>query len=167
MHRALLSGRCPMGPEGPQGIQGPKGDKGDKGDPGETPEGAFVEVGMPTEDDYDEIGRFGIRARAVNPANFRGLFVKFRWDATDNIGYVPFEYLVSLWVSLVPEERELIVPVVNVGDVRSSTPSESPSSELARLGAALIAGESASDPVERAGNIRRSCPAGSSTRNSR
>ena len=113
---ALLGCEGPMGPEGPQGIQGDKGDKGDKGDPGETPEGTFVEVRMPTEDDYDEEGRFGIPARAVNPANFRGLFVKFRWDETNNIGYVPFEYLVSLWVSLVPEERELLVPVINVGE---------------------------------------------------
>ena len=111
---SLLGCEGPMGPEGPQGIQGPKGDKGDKGDPGETPEGAFVEVRMPTEDDYDERGRFGIAARAVNPVNFRGLFVKVRWDAGNVIGYVPFEYLVSLWVSLVPEESELLVPVVNV-----------------------------------------------------
>ncbi len=122
MHRAILSlvllallgCEGPMGPEGPQGIQGPKGDKGDKGDPGETPEGVFVEVRMPTEADYDERGRFGIPARDVNPANFRGLFVKVRWDAGNSIGYVPFEYLVSLWVSLVPEESELLVPWINV-----------------------------------------------------
>lgn len=112
---ALLGCEGPMGPAGPQGIQGPKGEKGDKGDPGETPEGAFVEVRMPTEDDYDERGRFTIMARAVNPANFRGLFVKIRWHETNNIAYLPFEYLVSLWVSLVPEESELLVPVVSVG----------------------------------------------------
>ena len=124
MHRAILSVvllallgcEGPMGPEGPQGLQGPKGDKGDKGDPGETPEGAFVEARMPTEDDYDEAGRLAISARAVNPTNFRGLFVKVRWDAGNAIGYVPFEYLVSLWVSLVPEERELVVPVIAVGE---------------------------------------------------
>ena len=113
---ALLLAACegPMGPQGEQGEQGVAGLAGPKGDPGEAPEGVFIEVRMPTESDYDEEGRFAIAAGPLTPANFRGLFVKVRWTAGGVIGYVPFEYLVSLWVSVVPEERELIVPVLGV-----------------------------------------------------
>ena len=104
-----------MGPEGAMGPQGQQGPKGDRGDPGETPAGTFIEARFPTGSDYDAKGRFAIRSRAISETSFRGLFVKIRWES-GAIAYMPLEYLVSLWVSLIAEENEKVTPVVSVAD---------------------------------------------------
>ena len=105
----------PPGPPGAQGLQGVAGEDGEDGQDGQdgvSPEGTFVEVGVPP-NDYQ--GGFIIRVGRLTETNFRGLFMKVNWDDGGS-AFMPMEYLVSLYVSLTPEDEESITPLLIVSE---------------------------------------------------
>ena len=100
------------GPQGAPGEEGPQGDKGDPGRDGSALQGEFLELGLPGEVDYDDSG-FAISSDRITPNNYLGLYVKIRWDSGGS-AYIPVEYMVMMYVSVVEEERELETPIVAV-----------------------------------------------------
>ena len=109
----LVACEGPVGPEGPQGPQGVAGEKGDTGPAGRTPESVYLEAPLITSETYQGADSFYLASDRITQANFRGVFLKVRW-AAGPVGFVPLEYLVSNYVSVVPEDFEITTPVVSV-----------------------------------------------------
>ena len=104
-------GQGPQGEQGERGEQGPQGPQGPQGEAGSS-EYVYIVVPPPTENNWSG-NNLRIASDHIHPGTYRGLFLRVEW-ADGSTGYLPFEYLVSLWVSLVPENEEVGVPVVNV-----------------------------------------------------
>ena len=121
---AFVACEGPVGPTGPQGEKGEPGPRGEQGQPGiqgppGTSESRRVEFDLPTEADYNQNGviEFGF-VEGLTPRTFRGLWLEENIGNQGDTGYLSFEGLATLMVSLLPEEQEVLTPIIVIQDSR-------------------------------------------------
>ena len=115
---AFVACEGPVGPTGPQGEKGDPGPRGEQGQPGPPSESRRVEFDLPTEADYNQNGviEFGF-VEGLTPRTFRGLWLE-NIGNQGNTGYLSFEGLVTLMVSLLPKNQEVLTPIIVIQDSR-------------------------------------------------